>query len=71
MWRENTTVGLIHNPGAPVFRTKGFEKLVPILTTWRRWDKKFNSQLHREQGKPHDKCLRNSLLGTIVLKAEL
>ena len=57
--------------GDPVFRVRGLEVCLPTLTTWGLAVRKSRIQGHRGVFRPSSISLPASLLGTMVLKAEL
>jgi len=55
----------------PVFRVRGLEVCLPTLTTWGLAVRKSRTQAHRGVFRPSLISLPYSLLGTMVLKAQL
>ena len=64
-WAEDATLG------DPVFRKRGLEVCLPTLTTWGLAVRKSRIQPHRGVFSPSSISLSASLVGTMVLKAEL
>jgi len=57
--------------GDPVFRVRGLEVCLPTLMTWGLLVRKSRSHMHRGVFRPSSISLPASLLGTMVLKADL
>jgi len=57
--------------GGAVFRVRGLEVCLPILATWDLAVRKFRIQAHRGVFRPSSISLPASLLGAMVLKAEV
>ncbi|KAJ8353357.1 hypothetical protein SKAU_G00209240 [Synaphobranchus kaupii] len=65
VYREYRRGMRTHPWGAPVLRVSGVEVVVPILTIWRRPNRKSKIQLHREVFRPRALSLVSSLEGTM------
>ena len=60
-----------HPCGVPILSAKGWERVIPTLTDWRRSSIKSSTQSHRAWGIPRTDSLLCSLAGVMVFKAEL